>query len=431
MLLFLILFLGGVASIPYSFQSSSILYKFGTDRLLLRSGKIFGLMAFSLVLFQVASGTRLKFPDRIFSLNKVFRFHRICGLVIAGLAITHPILILASENMLFIPFKMRYWPEFTGVFLLMGLICTGVVSTLRKVMGLPFHLWFKMHQWVAPVLLALLFVHVLFVSETFETGLPHTLVFLSTGICGILWIRHKIRPFLSKPAFEVTSVEPAGKEAWRLNLVRVSGRAFQYNSGQFGFFRFQSPNISSEEHPFSISSSPTRPDGIELVVREGGDWTRLVSRIEPGTRCRVDGPYGLFSHAQCPKGSELIMIAGGIGITPMLSMVRYMADTRDDRKTLLIWSSKTREHDFFQNEFEGFGHSLINLRVIRVFTRDTEAFGENGRLDKPRLKRLVSGMTTSSYVYICGPPEMMKDTGKWLIELEFLKNRIFTENFGL
>lgn len=407
-------------------------YKFGLDKILLRWGKISGLVTFCLIVFQVVSASRLKFPDRIIGLDRVFAFHRVTGICLSFTAVAHPVLVMASEDMLFIPLQMRYWPEFTGAFLLAGLVSTAVISSLQKRSRIPFHLWYGVHRWAAPVLTAALFIHVLFVSESFESGPPRVMALAVLGVCTLLLVYHKIRHLLfRKSIFEVTSAEPAGMEATCLALTPVSGRNFYYQPGQFGFFRFESSRISGEEHPFTLASTPTRPEALELVVRQSGDWTRTISRLEPGARCRIDGPYGLFSHLRCPENAELVMIAGGIGITPMLSMIRYMADTGDLRKVTLIWSNRTREHAFFQDEFERLEKQWKKLRVIRLYTRDSGAGVQSGRLDGPGLGGLLSEASPSSFVFLCGPPEMIRDTQKRLRDLGFPTRRIFTERFNL
>lgn len=407
-------------------------YKFGWDKILLRWGKIFGLVGFCLVVFQVLSASRLRFSDRIFGLDRVFAFHRMTGIGLAIAALAHPVMVMASEDMIFIPLQVRYWPEFTGAFLLAGLVSTAILSTLHKAMNIPFHLWYGVHRWAGAVLTAALFIHVLFVSESFEGGFPRAMALGALGVCGLLLVYQKMRPLvLRKSLFEVASVEPAGLEATRLELTPVSGRTFHYQPGQFGFFRFVSSRVSGEEHPFTLASTPTRPEALELVVGQNGDWTRGISRMEPGARCRIDGPYGLFSHLRCPENVELVMIAGGIGITPMLSMIRYMADTRDLRKVTLIWSHRTREHAFSREELEHLELQWKNLRVVHWFTRDSGPGGQGRRLDGPGLRGLLSEASPSSFVFLCGPPDMIRSLRKHLPGLGFSAHRIFTERFSI
>ncbi len=104
--------LAGAVSISFIFESSTILYKFGTDRLLLRAGQAVGLTVGGLLVLQIISGARFKCLDRIFGLNRLSRIHRITGLTIACLAIAHPILIFIPEDRISIPLQWRYWPEF-------------------------------------------------------------------------------------------------------------------------------------------------------------------------------------------------------------------------------------------------------------------------------------------------------------------------------
>ena len=125
------------------------------------------------------------------------------------------------------------------------------------------------------------------------------------------------------------------------------------------------------------------------------------------------------------------MIAGGIGITPMLSMLRYMADHDDQRKITLIWSNRTPKNIFFPNEFQNLAAQLKSLRIVYILTRAPEYTGEKGRLDRPKLERILSDCSTSSAIFVCGPDRMMREVCNALISIGFRRRMIFMERFSL
>jgi len=424
--------IAGAISIPFYFESSSILYKFGADRQLLRSGQVMGMVAGGLLLLQIVLSARFKCLDRIFGLGNLFRFHRITGFIIACLIILHPIMIFIPENRIFIPFELRYWPEFIGLFLLFLIIFTVISSHWRAWLGLSFHYWCPIHRWSAVLIVVAFWVHVLSVSDTFEQKLPHMVAFCAMGICGLLfvWIRtRKLRN--RRRSFLITTIETAGKDAVCLKISSKTRHMPVYTPGQFSFLTFFSSHISREEHPFSITSTPTENAGLEFVVRTTGDWTSKLNNLKQRERVLMNGPFGLFSHLKIPGKNEIIMIAGGIGITPMLSMLRYMADYKDQRKVTLIWSNKTRNHIIFPDEFQNLAAQLKGLRILHVLTRDPEFSGEKGRLDRSKLKRLLLDCSRSAAIFVCGPNPMMKQMRRCLVSLGFARHMIFMERFNL
>jgi predicted ferric reductase len=229
----------------------------------------------------------------------------------------------------------------------------------------------------------------------------------------------------------VSTVEQAGKNAVCLKIGPNTKNLPGYMPGQFSFLTFFSNHISEEEHPFSITSAPTRNAYLEFVVRTTGDWTSKLNNLKPGDRVLVDGPYGMFSYLQIFGKKEIVMIAGGIGITPMLSMLRYMAENNDQPKITLIWSNQTRKHIIFPDEFQSLAAQLKSLRIEHVLTRDPEYKGEKGRLDRPRLKRLLLNCSRSAAIFVCGPNLMMKEVHHSLISAGFPRHLIFMERFSL
>ena len=390
------------------------------------------MIAGCLLLLQIILSTRLKCLDRIFGLNRLFKFHRITGIMIACLVILHPILVFLPEDRIFIPLQLRYWPEFVGLFLLLLIIATVISSHWRGRMRLSFHRWWPIHRGAAAVIVTVFWVHVLSVSSTFEQKLPMVFAFSAMGLCGllILWMRTRILRNRRR-SFLVSAIEPAAEDAVCLKIVSTTNHMPAYVPGQFSFITIFSAHISKEEHPFTIASAPTRKDFLEFIVRTTGDWTGQLKNIQPGNRVLMNGPFGLFSYLQLPAKKEIIMIAGGIGITPLLSMLRYMADNNDQRKITLIWSNQTRKHIILPGEFQRLAAQLKRLRTFHVLTRDSEFSGEKGRLDRPKLKRLISDCSRSSAIFVCGPNGMMKEVHHSLVSLRFPKRMIFMERFSL
>ena len=432
----ILVLIGSAASLPFFFESASMWYKTGSDQALLRTGKVLGVIAACLLLLQLVLSARLRFMDRIFGLNNLILMHRFLGLTILGLVVIHPVLVQLADDMLFIPFQLRYWPEFSGLFLAV-LIMGMVLGALWRIpLGIPYHWWRPGHRATAILAFIVLFTHVLNVSETFESGFPRQATFALAGISILFYAWVSARPWRNRGhPYCLTAVDKAGQEAYSLHIkpqgldpMRKTSRGFQrYFPGQFAFVTVCSDHISKEEHPFTIASSPSRPDKLEFIIRNSGDWTQRIQNLRPGDQVFLDGPYGLFTHLRCPLDQELVMIAGGIGITPMLSILRYMADARDQRRITLVWSNKTREHIIYSEEIEDVQTRLPGLHIFHIFT----APPGGRRLDQDQLAQLLSACSREAAAFICGPPQMLTTMHSALKSIGFSKRRIFMERFSL
>lgn len=426
------LFLAGAVSIPFFFESPSIWYKFGLAKVLLRSGKMLGLAAAGLLFFQLLLACRLKVLDRVFSLPRLVRIHRLNATVILLPALLHPILVLASENKFIFPLEIRYWPEWVGVGLLALIVIQFVLSRWRVALRLRFHRWLSWHRCSGAFILALVVLHLLFVSETFsEEGIPRSAAMVTMVLLAVawLWIRSGWLRARKLP-LAVTRVAPAGRDSTCIELSPMTERRFHYLPGQFVFVSFRSNHISREPHPFTLSSSPTRSQCLQVTVRAGGDWTAHIGRIAEGERAYLQGPFGRFSHMLTDPDREIVLIAGGIGITPMLSMLRCMADRHDQRAVTLVWSNRTRQDMVYPDEFDGLTAQLTGLRLVLNFTRIPENEFAAGRIDAEKLKGMLAKCSRRAAVFVCGPDRMMQQVESDLKRIGFSSRLIFTETFG-
>jgi predicted ferric reductase len=432
MCLILLLVLAGAASIPFFYESSSILYKFGFKRVLLLAGQVTGLVAGCLLLMQVVLAARLKSLDRIFGLDRLFRYHRRSGIIIAALVIIHPIAIFIADDRIFIPLQRRYWPEFVGLFLTLLIVFMVVTGHWRAGLRLVFQRWWPIHRIAGMLAVTAFGIHLLSVNDTFEQKLPWLMAIGALVLCGLVFLWIRTRPLRSRVRpLRVSAIEPAGADAVRLEVVADGTHLPGYLPGQFGFITVSSDRVSSEEHPFTIASSPAEPKALEFIVRTTGDWTAQLPNLRPQDGVLFDGPYGLFGHLPISKQTEIIMIAGGIGITPMLSMLRYMAESDNQRKITLLWSNQTPDHIVLPDAFEKLAAQLKGLHIVHVMTRASGYSGERGRLDRSKLKRFLSGCSRSAAVMICGPDHMMQDVRLHLVSLGFQRRMIFMERFIL
>jgi predicted ferric reductase len=199
-ILLALLLLAGAWTIPFAFESSSILYKFGMEKTYLRSGKVIGTTIALLVFFQVILASRFVLFEQVFpakrifflhrsnGIERIFFLHRSNGIVIACLIVLHPLLIKASENFTPYTFEKKYYPEFLGIALLVLLLLISLTAIFRNFLKFSYARWLLLHRFSATLALAMMPAHILYVSETFKSGIPRNtaLVFLSLNLLMII-----------------------------------------------------------------------------------------------------------------------------------------------------------------------------------------------------------------------------------------------------
>ena len=427
----MLLLTAGALSIPFFFESPSMWYKIGIDKGLLRAGKMLGIFAGLLLLLQLPLAGRLKLLDRLFSLPGLVRQHRYHAWIIALMTLLHPVCVSIPEDRLLIPLEMRYWPEWIGVVLLTLVLLQFVTSQWRSRLKIAFHTWMRFHRAAGLLAAVLLIVHVLFVSETFEAeGLPRTAAIIAAGLFFLMWLWIRTGWLWRSRSYAVARVEPVGVDCTCVELTPLDPSVFGYAPGQFAFVSFRSKHVNGENHPFTLSSAPSRPGALQFTIRASGDWTRTAAHLSRGDQARIQGPFGRFGHLFTTPGREMILIAGGIGITPMLSMLRFMADHRDPRPVTLIWANRSPERVVYAAEMDTLSDKLKGLRIIHMYTTDTKAGERKKRLDREALQRLIDPNSRDSAVFICGPLKMMIQLKADLKALGFPARSIFTEVFG-
>ena len=396
------------------------------------AGKVMGLVAGALLMLQFALSARLKLLDRAFGLDRLLRCHKLVGISAGVLASLHPLLLYRSGVYFAGALEWGRWPEFLGAGLLAVLWVVLCTSLWAAFLALSYRAWWGVHQLVFAAV-AMVAVHGLAIGGDLAGGWLRAMwLTMVTAYAGLfVWVKI-IKPLLLRAnRFTVAAVERLNHNVWTVELTAPPGRALHHLPGQFAFLKLHGKSLPAEEHPFTISSAPS-PEGLRIgfTIKASGDFTARIGEFRAGDWATVDGPYGLFSHLTGAPTGPLVMIAGGIGITPILSMLRHVAATGDDRPVTLIWGNRREEDIVYRQELDSLAAGRMNLRIHHVLSEQESWPGSTGFVDAPLLGRVLAGGELAGQVFLCGPPVMMASVSRSLRSMNVPRRRIHTERFA-
>lgn len=182
------------------------------------------------------------------------------------------------------------------------------------------------------------------------------------------------------------------------------------------------------EYSMSLACSPTRPY-LEFGARvSSSPWKQAFVALKPGDEAEVDGAYG---HFVLDESSPAVLVAGGIGVTPLLGMAEYAADRRLPIDVRLVYSNRDEEEIAYRSELEELTRQNARFQIVHTLTRaseDSSWTGRRGRIDSELLAQASRGLSNPSY-YVCGKPEMVQGTFRSLVGLGVTGDRIKYEVF--
>ncbi len=158
---------------------------------------------------------------------------------------------------------------------------------------------------------------------------------------------------------------------------------------------------------YSIATAPSEStERFQLAVKVRGNFTQRASRLEVGDVVGIQGPFGAFVLRD--ESEPLVLFAGGIGITPLRSMLRESLATQKDREIFLFYSDKTRESMAFLKEFRGLTEKYANFHPIFILTNEKPLNwdGETCRLNSEMVRLRIKNMADARYC-MCGPKGFM------------------------
>ncbi|MFO7741549.1 MAG: ferric reductase-like transmembrane domain-containing protein [Anaerolineae bacterium] len=389
-----------------------------------------GFAGLSLMGLQFIPTARLPFLSEVFPPDTLYAFHHRLSIAAFLVTLAHP-LILFVQN----PYTLQLLNVFTapwraraGVASVVILLVLVLTSVRRLALGLNYESWRTLHDAFSVGVIGFALYHILNVNYYTSVPVQRGLVIALAVIWGamIVYIR-VIKPWtlLQHPYRVVDVIEERGK-TWTLILEPEGHEGLTFKAGQVAWLSVGHSPFRIEEHPFSFASSAEHPEQIGFAIKELGDFTSTIGDVPVGTRVYVDGPYGTFDLYREPEAG-LILIAGGIGSAPVMSMLRTLADRGDDRRIQFFYGNPAWEEIIFREELEALEERL-NLQVIHVLENPPEGWeGESGFIDRDVLERLLCEDFRECTFFMCGPIPMLEAVERTLEELAVSRGQMRAE----
>ena len=393
-----------------------------------------GYAGLAMVGTQLLLTARIRRLSRPFEIDTLYYFHRQVSIVAGVLLLAHPVLLFVVN-----PALLRLlnplaapWRATAGVLSLLLLVLIISTSIWRVKLRLPYEWWRTLHAVLAVGILVLAFWHILGID--YHLNAPWKRELWIT--LGAVWLVALLYTRVVKPVMVYTHpyrveriIEERGR-SWTLVLAPEGHRGLHFCPGQFAWLSIWSTPFDLHEHPFSFSGSAEQPEHLHFTIKALGDFTARIGSITPGTRVYVDGPYGGFMLDRYPAPAY-VFIAGGIGITPIMSMLRSLADRRDTRPLWLFYANRTWEGVTFRDELAEKA-ALLELRVIHVLQEAPAGWtGDVGMITREILARELPEDCKEIEYFICGPPPMMDAVERHLLALGVPMEQLHTERFNL
>lgn len=374
-------------------------------------GEVFSSWVVTVFAFNFLMASRAKWVEKLFGgLDKMYLIHRRSGVIAVVLLLAH-FFIVPRDLTEFNPGKPLGF--YALILILIGVILSAAPIFKRKI---PYHKWINFHKLMG-VFYVMGVTHGILVDSLIKE-LPITRVYVFgmafIGIAAWFYRAFLFRVFNKKYAYIVKSITDKGSGITEIQM-KPESRNLKFLAGQFAFFTF--PEMSKrEQHPFTISSHPY-DDTLRLTVKGLGDYTSQVhDKVAVDQKVLVEGPYGHFSSSYT-KEKDQIWIAGGIGITPFLSLARDMYAN----KVHLFWCVNSLEEAVYKEELEKVESENSNFSFTLWLSK------EKGHLTAVGLQ--LETYTDKGYL-ICGPQPLKENLMKQLKDKGVRQQNIYDEEFA-
>jgi predicted ferric reductase len=422
--------LGAVAVIALWWHSTVSVTSTGDQ--LTATGDILGLLAAYGFVVLVALMARLPPLERGIGTDRLARWHAMGGRYVITLVTGHVLFIVwgyavtahekvTSETAALLTQYPDVLMATVAWFLLLGIAAFSARAARRR---LSYETWYYAHLYTY-LAIALAFSHQFAVGPAFcsdkSARVVWSAMYLTVGLL-VVWYRI-LTPLrnVARHRFTVQSVRPEGPD---IVSVFITGRDFdklRAEPGQFFRWRFLTRELWWQSHPYSLSAMP-HPNSMRITVKARGDHSGSMVRLRPGTRVIAEGPYGAFTPALSSR--RVLLIAGGVGITPIRAMFAALPRRMSDGITLLYRAS--RPHDVvFSRELEAI--AVDRNAGLRYLIGSRERLGYDP-LAPEHLQRIVPGLHRYE-AYVCGPPGMTQTAVNSLRAAGIPVRRIHHESF--
>ncbi len=386
-------------------------------------GKIAGISGMAMFALNLVLATRFSFLEDYFGgIDKMYKAHRIFGSTAFILLLFHPIMLAAR----YIPISIGYaatsllpgsdWSVNLGIAALFLMMILIVLTIFVK---MPYDKWKSTHKFLGMAFF-LASLHTLFIQSDVSRFMWLRMYMASLVAVGLAAFGYRVvfgRILVKRYDYVVDSVKGLKGGITEIRMISRNN-PINFTPGQFVFVSFRNGGISTEVHPFSISSSPKEND-LRLSVKSLGDYTEQIKDLRKGADVKIEGPFGMFSYLNC-SNKEQIWIAGGIGVTPFLSMAGSLDSDYD---IVLFYCVRNEDEATYLDELTKISSGNNAFRLIPFYSE------EKGRINAEIIEKLTELKEKS--ILLCGPSLMMNNLKKQLVKLGIPSSSIRYEEFKL
>lgn len=390
-----------------------------------------GMAALAILLVEFLLSGRFRTISRPFGMDVTMRFHQLLARTALALVVLHPVLYTTWDK------RPQGHPQafqsvtydatglLTGIaaFLLLGAIIAMAMN--RSDLGYRYELWRLIHGLTATAMAGLAVFHA---TDLGRYSAAPALYWYWWGLFALavlsLLFVYIVKPLarLRRP-WHVAHVAHVAERMWHITLAPEGHDGLTYQAGQFAWARFGQSAFGLNENPFSIASAPAAGPEVSFLIKELGDSTRSIGALKPGTCAYLDAPHGHLTIAN-RDAPGIALIAGGVGLAPMLGILREMKATGDTRPTSLLYGNRHKGQIAFSEELD-----TLTGEVHHVLTEpDAHWTGDTGYIDHALLARHFTDRTDWLFV-LCGPPPMLDAVEDALIALGVPARNILSERF--
>lgn len=382
------------------------------------------------VLFALESiiASRAKYLENLVGgLDKIYKLHLISGLTAVVALTIHPLFLILEAlpnytlaNLYIIP-DLSSPAYFTGIMALYSLLILIIFTLLLR---LPYHIWKFTHSLMGLVV-TFAVLHIFLIKSDTANYLPLRIWIL--GMMVVSWIAAFYKRFVydktaSQNKYVIDHID-SDREHLDIYLKLAAGQKMDFKPGQFIFVQFLSQRVSHEPHPFTISSAPDDPY-LRISIKPAGDFTYSLFALQKDTPVKVFGPYGHFANDFISSDEENLWIAGGIGVTPFLSLIRgYSQALKHKQVTLYYCTRNIAEARYISEINELITSQNLPINFVPYFSE------QNGRISATKLLKSTQNHSKLK-ILMCGPVSMLDSLSSQFQELGIGRSRISFEEFN-